>query len=86
MECDTVLSGRESLIFDNIGSEVHFTIYVEEIQQDATECKYLLLLNYSTCFRRPSRPSSGVHKNVVVASGTDHTIWEASLKLTAQIA
>ena len=37
-----------------------------------------LLLNYSTCFGRPSRPSSEVHKTVVEASGTDHTIWEAS--------
>ena len=37
-----------------------------------------LLLNYSTCFGRPSRPSSGLHKTVVTASGTDHTIWEAS--------
>ena len=33
-----------------------------------------LLLNYSTCFRRPSRPSSRVHKTVVAASGTDHTV------------
>jgi len=33
-----------------------------------------LPLNYSTCFGRPSRPSSGVHKTVVPASGTDHTI------------
>jgi len=37
-----------------------------------------LLLNYSTCFGRPSRPSSGVHKTVVVASGTNHIIWEAN--------
>jgi len=37
-----------------------------------------LLLNYSTYFGRPSRPSSGVHKNVAAASGTDHTIWGAS--------
>jgi len=37
-----------------------------------------LLLNYSTCFGRPLRPSSGVHKTVVAASGTDHTIWGAS--------
>ena len=37
-----------------------------------------LLLNYTTCFGRPSRPSSGVHKTVVAAFGTDHTIWEAS--------
>jgi len=34
-----------------------------------------LLLNYSTCFGRPSRPSSGVHKTVVAASGTDRTVW-----------
>ena len=38
-----------------------------------------LLLNYSTCFGRPSRPSSGVHKTVVAASGTDRTIWGASV-------
>ena len=37
-----------------------------------------LLLNFSTCFGRPSRPSSGVHKTVVAVSGTDHTLWEAS--------
>jgi len=34
-----------------------------------------LLLNYSTCFGPPSRPSLGVHKTVVAASGTDRTIW-----------
>jgi len=37
-----------------------------------------LLLNYSTCFGRPSRPSSGVRKTVVAASGADHTIWESN--------
>jgi len=31
-----------------------------------------LPLNYSTCFGRPSRPSSGVHKTVDAAFGTDH--------------
>ena len=36
-----------------------------------------LLLNYSTCFGRPSRPSSALHKTVVAASGTDHTVWGA---------
>jgi hypothetical protein len=44
-----------------------------------------LLLNYSTCFGRPSRLSSGVHKTVVAASGTDHTIWVASLLKRDQI-
>jgi len=37
-----------------------------------------LLLNYSTYFGRQSRPSSGVHKTVIAACGTDHTIWGAS--------
>ena len=37
-----------------------------------------LLLNYSTCFGPPSRPSSGVHKTVVAASGIDHTVLGAS--------
>jgi len=31
-----------------------------------------VLLNYCTCFGRQLRPSSGVHKTVVAASGTDH--------------
>jgi len=44
-----------------------------------------LLLNYSTCFRRPSRPSSGEHKTVVAASGTDQTIWGASFLKRDQI-
>ena len=34
-----------------------------------------LLQNRSTCFRCPSHPSSGVHKNVTAASGTGHSIW-----------
>jgi len=35
-----------------------------------------LLLNYSTCFGRPSHPSSGVHKTVVSASGTDQILLD----------
>jgi len=46
-----------------------------EMQQHAD---IYLLLNYCTCFGHPSRPSSGVHKTVVAASGTDRTIWGAS--------
>jgi len=46
-----------------------------EIQQYAD---IYLLLNYCTCFERPSRPSSGIHKIVVAASDMDHTIWGAS--------
>jgi len=44
-----------------------------------------LLLNYSTCFGHPLRQSSGVHKIVFAASGTDHTNWEASFFKRDQI-
>ena len=44
-----------------------------------------LLLKYSTCFGRPSHPSSGVHKTIVAASGTDHTNWGASFFKRDQI-
>ena len=54
----------------------------EKMQQYAD---IYLLLNYSACFGRPSRPPSGVHKTVVAASGTDHTIWEASFLKRDQI-
>jgi len=37
-----------------------------------------LLLNYCTCFGLPSHPSSEVHKTIVAACGTDHTVWGAS--------
>ena len=42
-------------------------------------------LNNYTCFGRPSRPSSAVHKTVVAASGTDHTVWGASILKLDQI-
>jgi len=44
-----------------------------------------LLLNYSTCFGRSSRPSSAVHKTVVAASGTDYTVWGASFFKRAKL-
>ena len=59
------------------------TVYVQNAQlkksNEMQQYAYIyLLLNYSTYFGRPSRPSSGVHKTVVAPSGTDHTIWGAS--------
>ena len=33
---------------------------------------YILLQYHSTCFGYRPRPSSGVHKTVVVATGTSH--------------
>jgi len=44
-----------------------------------------LLLNYYTCFGRTSRPSSGVYKTVVAASGTGHTVRGASFLISDQI-
>ena len=44
-----------------------------------------LLLNYCTCFGRPSRSLTGAHKTVVAASGIDHTIWGASFFKRDQI-
>ena len=45
------------------------------MQQDATVCRYLFTaVSLSTCFGCPSHPSSGEHKTVIAASGTDHSI------------
>ena len=44
-----------------------------------------LLINYCTCFGRPSLQSSGVHKTVVAAYGTSRTIWGASFLKRDQI-
>ena len=38
-----------------------------------------LLQVYSTCFGRPSRPSSGVQKTVTAASGTGHSNGASTL-------
>ena len=37
---------------------------------------YILLQNHSTSFGRRPRPSSGVHKTVVTATGTSHMIMQ----------
>ena len=61
-----------------IGRSVHHNSRLKKSSEMQQYADIYLLLNYSTCFGRPSRPSSGVHKTVVAASGTDHNIWEAS--------
>jgi len=47
----------------------------KEMQQNAVIYLWLICC---ACFGHPSRPSSGVHKTVVAAFGTDHIIWRAS--------
>jgi hypothetical protein len=53
-----------------------YVYYISKIQQDATVCRNLFTAKslISTCFGRPSHPSSGVHKTVTAASGTGHSI------------
>jgi len=69
----------------DIFSSVHRNSRFKKLDKMQQYADIYLLLNYSTCFGRPSRPSSGVHKTVVAASGTDHSIWEASFLKRDQI-
>jgi len=56
--------------------------YINNIQQDATVCRYLFTAkSLSTCFGFPSHPSSGVHKTVTAASG----IWATTFLQCGQI-
>ena len=57
-----------------ICSSVHHNSRLKKSNEMQLYADIYLLLNYSTCFGHPSRPSSGVHKTVVTASGTDHTV------------
>ena len=68
-----------------ICSSVHRNCRLRKFNKIQQYADIYLLLNYCTCFGRPSRPSSGVHKIVVAASGTDNAIWEASFFKRDQI-
>jgi len=57
---------------------VHRNSRLEKFNTMQQYADIYLLLNYSTYFGRPARPSSGVHQTVVAASGTDHTIYRRS--------
>jgi len=61
-----------------IRGSVHRNSRLKKSNEKQQYADIYLLLNYSTCFGRPSRPSSGVHKTLVAASDTDHTVWGAS--------
>ena len=77
------------LSFGNFASDRtevrHSTYRLKKSNKMQQHADIYLLLNYSTCFGRPSRPSSGVHKTVVAASGIDHTICGASFLKRDQI-
>jgi len=71
--------GRQNI--DNkfyVCSSVHRNSRLKKSNKMQQYADNYLLLNYSTCFGRPSRPSSGAHRIVVAESGTYRTIWEVS--------
>jgi len=78
-----------SVVYDlSIYRQIHSTCYTSKFKKSNEIQQYTdiyLVLNYSTCFGRPSRPSSGVYKTVVAASGTGHTKWGVSLLKRDQI-
>jgi len=57
-----------------ICSSVHSNFRLKESNKMHLYADIYLLLDYSTCFGRPSRPSSGANKTVVTASGSHHTV------------
>ena len=65
------------LVFYIRGS-LHRNSWLKKSNEMQHYANIYLLLNYSTCFGRPSLPSSGVHTTVVAVSSTDRTIWGAS--------
>ena len=71
--------------FFNIRVSVHRNSRLKKSNKMQQYADIYLRLNYCTCFGRPSRPSSAVHKTVVAAFGTDHTIWGASFLKRDQI-
>ena len=62
-----------------IRGSVHRNSWFKKSNEMQQYTDIYLLPNYTTCFGDPSRPSSEVHKTVVTTSGTDHTMWGASL-------
>jgi len=64
--------------FSYIHGSVHRNSRLKKSNEMQQYADIYLLLNYSTCFGRPSRPSLGVYKTVVAGPGTDHSVWGAS--------
>ena len=73
------------IFFFYIHGFVHHNFRLKKSNKMQQYADIYLLLNYSTCFGHPSRLSSGVHKTIVVPSGTDHTMWGISFLKHDQI-
>ena len=72
-----IVAGQSSHLLIRAGTEMSIKLVFHltyTMMHGSTKLKFA---NYCTCFGLPSCPSSGVHKTVVAASGTDHTIWGA---------
>jgi len=55
--------------------EKSFGLILIIAQRDATQSSLFIILHvHSTCFGCQPHPSSGVHKTVTTASGTDHRL------------
>ena len=85
MSSSDVNEKRDRLSFFYIHGSMHRNSRLKKSNEMQQYADIYLLLNYSTYFGRTSRPSSGVHKTVVAASGTDHTIWGACFLKRDQI-
>ena len=59
------------------------SLYINKIQQDATDVGIYLLQNYYTCFGCLSHPSSEIHQTVTAASGTGHITYQGNDLLPA---
>jgi len=75
----------DALLSFYIRDSVHLNSRLKKSNEMQQYADIYLPLNYCTCFGLPSRPSSGLHKTVVAASGTDRTIWGASFFKRDQI-
>jgi len=76
--CTKYMSRKLSSSIFYVCSSVHHNSRLNKSNKMQQYADIYLLLNYCTRFGRPSCPSSGVHKAVVAASGSDRTIWGAS--------
>ena len=75
------IPNSSSCNFFYICGSVHRNSRLKKSNEMQEYADIYLPLNYPTCFGRPSRPSSEVHKTVSAASGTDHTVWGLSFLL-----
>jgi hypothetical protein len=68
-----VFKARNDVFTRHLHGSVHHNYILISSNKMQQYAGIYLLQNYSTYFGCPSHPSSGVHKNVTVASGTGHS-------------